>query len=63
MQHSEQPRKLEAPGTTIAERLAYWRALHWDEFLTLMASADGEAAPAARLQAPLVSAQLHVPRG
>ena len=54
-QHTIQP--LQAPGSTVAERLAYWRSLSWAQMEEYMKPEDGVGpVPAATLDATFVSA-------
>jgi hypothetical protein len=48
-----------AVGATIAERLANWRAMSWEELVDYMTPLDGELlSHAETLTAPLVAARL-----
>lgn len=48
-----------APGETVAERLAFWRTLSWDELVEYMTPREGELVPRAEtLTARLVPGQL-----
>jgi hypothetical protein len=57
----QQPRAeaLQAPGRAVAERLAYWRSMSWEELVEQMeCTTEDGAAPAAGLQAPRVEVLL-----
>lgn len=48
------------PGDSVAERLAYWRAMSWEELVALMTSDDGSRTVSAEvLAAPLVPARIN----
>jgi hypothetical protein len=48
-----------APGETVAERLAFWRTLSWEELVAYMTPLEGDLMPRAEtLTAPLVPARL-----
>lgn len=46
-------------GDTVAERMAFWRALTWEELVSYMSCAEGDRLPRAdRLTAPGVVARV-----
>lgn len=54
-----QPANAAAGTATVAERLASWRAMSWEELVEYMTPTDGELVPYAEtLTAPLVAARL-----